>query len=288
MPYVVENMSIVQNGLLQTTNLVVKENRIYSMYTPVNRLKFIRMNLDKYIMTPTNVYLHSLDKELDSELWLKMLQLGADTLLSIFKTDFEFNIEKEYKNAIQQLDNFPLDYSIGIKIPIHLLTSKVIRFCKREKIPTIFVEVGTIESLYQIAWERVKEDLFPYQAVLVPSFTADHKQNINLEKKWKELMEDHRIPTAFVSHLFNGNLNLQNLKKFGLYPKKGFLHIGGELNYNLYRKEEFDTNTHLNENNYDKIDVTVFKNTVVRAQDKFYQPVGLGKRLEIKVPGFFL
>ncbi|WP_163100988.1 hypothetical protein [Peribacillus alkalitolerans] len=287
MPYVVENMSIVQNGFLQKTNLVVKENRIYSMYTPVNRLKFIRMDLDKYIMTPTNVYLYSMDKELDSGLWRKMLQLGADTLLAIFKIDFEFHIQTQYKQTIEQLKDFPLDYSIGLKIPIHLLSSKVIRFCKREKIPTIFVEVETYESMHKLAWERVKEDLFPYQSVLIPIFTGESKQNVNLEKKWKELMEDHRIPTAFVSHLFNQNLSLQNLKKFGLYPKKGFLHIGGELNYNLYRKEEVDTKYVVNESNYDKIDFTVFKNTVVRAGDNFYQPDGLGERLDIKVPGFF-
>ncbi|MCZ0754454.1 hypothetical protein [Anoxybacillus sp. J5B_2022] len=83
-------------------------------------------------------------------------------------------------------------------------------------------------------------------------------------------------------------LPLAVLKKIGIYPQKGDLRIGGEVDYNLYAHisskvaETFVVD-------YDKHVpvITVHNGKVMKAGDElFFQP-GFGRERVVRAPGMF-
>ena len=57
----------------------------------------------------------------------------------------------------------PIDFIIGVRIPVRLITPSFIRKCKREKVPAIFVELEDLDELEDIPWGWVRDALFPLQ-----------------------------------------------------------------------------------------------------------------------------
>jgi hypothetical protein len=288
MTYVMENVSIYQGEVLQETNLVIRENSIYSMYTPVSKIKGFRNCIDHFIMTPTTASLCDLTKLLDDPISYskEMIKKGSDTLLVPFEISFEYEAEKKYQELVKQLKTIPLDYCIVIVLPLRLLNTNLIRFCKNKKIPAIFVKVEESFELTSIAWGWIKESLFPYNSVLIPLISEVDRQD-EILKVWQHVMQEEEI--SHYSHPIyeEAPIPYHLMKKIGLYPRKGVLRIGGEINYNLYPKEDWNHFIQEGIPTYDKIVCTVIKNKVVRAGNRIDLSICEGQRLTIQVPGFF-
>ncbi|WP_148709071.1 hypothetical protein [Falsibacillus albus] len=139
-------------------------------------------------------------------------------------------------------------------------------------------------------WGWIKAAMFPYNPVLVPKISPseDPKKSKKLLKLWQNSMEKEKITHISEEIKEKVPVQLKNLKKFGIYPKRGILNIGGEVSYNLFPKiTSFDRPEHIS---YDilKPYVTVYNGEVIYVNDQPIFCSGMGREIFIAKPGYFI
>ncbi len=286
MSYVIENVALYENDEIKQTNFVIKHNRIYSRDTSVNKLRFTRMRMDGFIMTAGETVIGNFQqwqKEGTSYVE-KIVMLGATTVLFPIDIQFEYQLPKRIFAAKKNLSSFPLDYCLILRLPLSLLKTSVVRYCKQQRIPVIITIIQTEVDLSRVPWSWLKEAFFPYKLVFIPQLIHEQKETM---EKWDEILKQEKIPhcsTLLTDHQF---LSTELLKLIGLYPFKGTLRNNGEISYNFIREKHKYCLINKEKRYYDKIECTIFKNQVIRVGNSILLPKNPGVELCIKVPGFF-
>jgi hypothetical protein len=298
MTYIIENANILKETNLVTTSLVIKENQIAFMGNNVKRYQFMKMNAAPYLMTPTYVLFDSLYSVENSfqekkDYFLKKFMLkGCTTLLTFVDIRYESELSTKLKKMKLELLSSAIDYVIGVKVPLSLITSSFIRSCKREKVPAIFIDLKETDKLSSVPWGWIREAMFPYNSPLIPFVSGveprDKKRILN---DWSIVLENQKIP-HFEEPLIEGApLSVPDLSKIGLIPLKSSIRQGGEISYNLYIKnrELMNIDVHnLFHYHNDRLLVTVHKGVVIRSGNSdIYYRSGFGEHVIIKTPSFF-
>jgi hypothetical protein len=295
MTYIIENIHILNNGQLNRTSLIVEMGRISYKNQAVSRYNFMRMNGDSFIMTPTHVILDSQipfhqSYQLQKEYYMEQfINKGCTTLLTYVEIQYESELQQKINQFEKYLLNCPIDYVMGVQIPLRLLTPSFIRECKKRKIPAIFVKIEQGEALNQISWGWIKQALFPYNSVLIPIFA-----NKTIEEQgkiiWNQIMSKEKISCITEELKEHQPISKNILAKVGIFPIKASLFQGSEVSYNLYQWDH----TYIGGNdeefykaNENKLLVTVHKDKVIRAGEKMYFILENGEYVKIKVPSFF-
>lgn len=291
--YIIEKANIEMENRAKVTSLLIKDNKIYSMKDSFKRNNYIRMNLSEFIMTPTHVMADlnappSGFQEMKQYFIDNFLLKGTGTIISAFSIQFENQFEDELRKKRTSLINSPIDYVIAVKLPLGKISTTIIRKCKRNKIPIIFVELNGLEDLIEKPWGWIKEAMFPYNPILVPIFTSQQKAKKNLLKIWNEILDKEKIPHIFDEIPEKTPIELKNLKKFGVFPKRGDLSIGSEINYNLYFKANKVDERGLIHYDKDKLAVMVQKGQITTScHEVIYRP-GFGEELMIESTSLFV
>lgn len=298
MAYIIENANLLKESRLEQMSFLIKDERIHSVRTSFKRFSYIRVHADAYIMTPPHIVF---SPDIPSEPTIqKMKQFFIDSFINrgctMFLTyatvDKEYLFQSAFKEMKKKLLNSPIDYTIGVKIPLHLLTPSLIRKCKKEKIPAIFIEIDAESSLEYVPWGWIREAMFPYNSPLIPIFTDEKvRQRKRTQNQWTSILKSEKIP--FIDQELNMDepISLLNLYKLGIIPQKMGIHQGGEVSYNFYLKN--DAADHIEErdlyqNSNQQLIITVHKGTVIRAgADIIFRP-GFGEHVIINTPSFFL
>jgi hypothetical protein len=298
MTYIIENVHLLKGQAKSDTNLLVDGARIIAAKLSFKQYNYMRMDTDAYIMTPTHVLFdpgfpsaYSFKEKKDYYLKNFLLR-GSTLLLTAYKVEYERELELVVKQARKDLIDSPIDYVLCISIPARLLTPAFIRKCKRARIPAIFVRILDIAELDRIPWGWVKEALFPYNSPIIPILpdSKNPRQKQNQVESWSKRMKREGVP-AVLSDLPEQNpISRSVLKQIGIFPNKSNLHSGGELSYNLYRKNP--ETVLLDEDGLfaaqaGSLAVTVSKGKVIRAGNEVYYRPGKGENVIIKTPGFF-
>lgn len=295
MTYIIENINVFLDGQLKRTSFIVDKGRISSISPSVSKFKYMRMSGETFILTPTHVILNS--QIPDSQSFQKQrdfytenfIEKGCTTWLTYFEIQYEFELQQKQKHLEQILFNCPIDYVIGVKIPLRVLTPDFIRECKKRKIPAIFVKIEKYEDLYQKPWGWIREAMFPYNSVLIPIFEKkmDHQQE---KETWKQMMAKEKIPSFREALMEQQPISKANIAKIGIFPVKASLMQGAEISYNLYRND-LEENEYVEEEfcqkNANKLLVTVHKDKVIRAGGQIQYIPGYGEHVKIKIPSFF-
>jgi hypothetical protein len=297
MAYIIENANILKNKRLTNCSFLIKDDHISGQQSEFNNYRFIKMDAKPYIMTPTycllntKIPLKSTFLEVKEYMIKNFLQKGCTTLLTYVNISFENELTEKMKDMKTSLMNSPIDFSIGVKVPLHHLTPTLIRKCKKEKIPAIFIEINDIKQLENMPWGWIKEALFPFNCPLIPVFTPTLKKEVKgLLSKWKGIMNKEKIPAVFEEIEENHPLSVNVLNKIGLYPHKGSLMHGTELSYNLYLKgREINNVDEVDLFHYhgDRLVVTVHRGKVVRSADKVLFKPGNGEYVKVRTPAYF-
>jgi hypothetical protein len=292
--YIIEKANISMDHIVKKTSLLIKNNKIYSMRELFTRNHYLRMNVNDFIMTPTHVML---DIESSPSSFQKTKQYftenfllkGCTTIITAFSIQFENQFEEELRQKRTTLLNSPLDYIIGVKISLEKLSTSLIRQCKKNKIPIIFVEIDESRSLSEKPWGWIREAMFPYNPVIVPIIGDKQKQSKkNLQKMWNEVLSKEKIPHVFDEMPEKTPIALKNLKKFGLYPKRGDLSIGSEINYNLYFKaDKVDEQVGIHYDK-DKLAIMVHKGLITTSCNEAIFRPGFGEELKIVRTSLFV
>ncbi|MBS8264682.1 hypothetical protein DYI25_09560 [Mesobacillus boroniphilus] len=297
MAYIIENVHLMKGQAFIDTSMLVEGQRILSATSTFERYNHMRMDTDKYIMTPTHVLFDTNLPVKESfkerkEYYLKNFILkGSTVVFTTVKIQFERQLEEKLKQAKRDFLDSPIDFVLGVSIPPRLLKPGFIRKCKKMKVPAIFLEIDEMANLTTMPWGWIKEALFPYNCPIIPVFPeSKHKKGRQLQlNAWSDLMKKEKVPAVCEDLTNPGPVSRSILKKTGIFPEKSNLHSGGELSYNLYninaetkyRDEHglFFQSKHLA--------VTVDKGNVIRAGGEVYYRPGKGENVIIKTPGFF-
>lgn len=216
---------------------------------------------------------------------------GCTMFLTYTEAEKEYLVKTAIKNKKQSLLNCPIDYTIGVKVPLQLITPSMIRVLKREKVPAIFVEIDGDSPLENMPWGWIREAMFPYNSPLIPIFT-DEKAKLKKasQERWTTILKYEKIPHLAEELLANEPIPHPHLCKIGIYPVKSGIHQGGEVSYNFYLKDSemnLSSESELFYHGQDKLTVTVHKGTVIRAGSEVLFRPGFGEYVTIHTPLFF-
>jgi hypothetical protein len=297
MGYIIENANILKETKLTKSSLLIEGNRIAAKKEYIHHNKLLKMNAESYIMTPsyvlldTRVPLNTSFQEFRKYMVENFLLKGCTTLLTYSSIAYENELTEKIKETKTALISSPIDFLIGVNIPLRLLTPSFIRKCKKEKIPAIFIDVEDLDELTNIPWGWIREALFPYNCPLVPLISNDLKKEARRAlSKWKDIMETEKIPAILEDMKENQPLSIPVLNKIGLYPQKASLLHGAEVSYNLYLKAREIINVdevELFHYHSDRLLVTVNKGKVVRAGEEVLFKPGYGEYVRVRTPSYF-
>ena len=295
--YIIENANLLKDKQLKTCSLLINKNRIDKIDSHFSHYRLIKMDAGPYIMTPSYVLFNSNIPQIKSFQELKkflikeFLLKGCTTLFTYVNISYENELNAKINELKTALLSSPIDYLIGVRVPIHLLTQSFVRKCKKEKIPAIFVDLQNHDELENIPWGWIREAMFPFNSPLIPIISSAQKKEVrSVLSKWKGITKRENIPALYEEIEENHPLTIPVLNKIGIYPQKASLMCGTEVSYNLYTNTNENNNIdELNLFHYhgDRLVVTVHKGTVLRAADNVIFKPGNGEHVRVRTPSFF-
>jgi len=295
MVYIIDKAKIISDIGSKTRSLLVKNNVIREMKKELPQFKCIRMNASSLWMSPAHVMvdLHfplvAPDSIKKNYFTTHFLQHGCSTLITACKINFPFQLDTQLKKMREELMNSPIDYVIGVQVPIEKLSVALIHLIKKNKIPLIFVSIKSINQIVNIAWAWIKQALFPNQPLFVPilhpTFKGDRTEVLQI---WRDKLTNNNIPHMSDEIKEKTPLSMEEIKKIGLYPKRGNIHVGGEVSYNLYLpSNNIDDQCNIS---YDKLNlaVMVMRGQIIKIRNEVNFIPGFGRNLFIKRPSLFV
>lgn len=284
MDYILEEVDV--KGKKVTRNLLVKENRIAYISDRSLRMNKTRVNLKglkllpSYVMADFSLYVKAEEGSI-RESTEQLIRLGCTTVLTVFPMYYERDFEERLCMFRENLAESPIDYVIGLSIPIQKLTPTIIRLCQREKLSFILIEIEHPNDYKKIIWEWIRDANFPYQVQLIPSWDKsnfDGKKKKQVIQHFYSLIEDKELDFIHKEIPEKTAIDLNFLKKLGVYPQKGDLINGSELDYLLYLD---------NSSQKSLPSVVVKDGSIINACGKTFCENSQGKELIIKRPGIF-
>ncbi|MEH7380778.1 hypothetical protein V7138_09890 [Bacillus sp. JJ1533] len=300
MPYILEKANVLKNNKVVTCSILIKNQRVDYMKENLKRLSYMKTNLSQYLLTPGHVmmnYSFAQEQSFQSfkkEMTENYLRKGCTTLLVVSDVKNEKEIPNRLKNTRHFLLNSPVDYYLGIRVPLESLTPSFLVACRRQKIPVIIVTIKKLDDVYKVPWGWIRESYHSYHIPIIPEWKMKEKTVFTSSRKemiWKEITEENRIPTIPVCPSTDEPLSIDILKKIGIYPDKGDIRVGGELDYNLYEHDSISYSVDEKPTlDYHKLipTITMHKGNFTKVDAKVYFRSGFGNECKVKKPGFFV
>ena len=288
MPYILENVKVFENETMKETNFIVKEGLFYSRGTPVRKLSFMRLQLDKQkVITACDTAFADLGawEQKGTDYAEELVLNGYTTVIFPVDLAYEYQLDNALNKARSLLEDFPLDYVLIIRAPATLIKPSLIRKCKARHIPALIMKLGHMREMHLLDWSRLREASFPYKLLWIPEFPEGYESSG--QPQWKRIASEAKLPHSEASIPLHEALGKPMLKKIGLYPYKGILRAGGEVSYHIMEDNAIQCLNIKRMAYYDKIDATVYKNKVIRYGARVDLSKAHGKELEIRVPGYF-
>lgn len=296
MNYIIEDANVVTDQGITIRSFLVQENKISHLGSSLKQYKGMRMNVSTYFMTPGRVIadfnLVTCGNLADyKNKLLKLIVKGCTTVLVPCYIPYEKDFGKKIRAARHSMINSSLDFVLGLHMPAEKITPSTIRLCKRYKLPFIVADIDEHTNIYSIPWGWIKDAQFQYQIPIYPLWKIEDKRTLNIQMDiWEWVTVTNNLPTHL--HFPSDSTPISSVirKQIGLYPKKGELLIGNDLDYNLFMYPLEEPKVEETNNlDYDKRDplITVHKGRVLKAgrEVKFFP--GFGKELYVKLPGLF-
>ena len=300
MSYIIDRASLMKTDGIQKASLLIKNNRIEFMRNKMDNIRFIRMDMSPYLLTPGYVMIdYSLHttlhfKEFKQYMIEHYLKKGCTSLLTIANVKNEHELVQMVRQKRHLMINSPIDYYIGIKLPFKSLTPSILRKCKQQNIAVVFVEFDNDDNLRSKSWGWIRDAMFANPITFIPSLKDEINQSIKKQKLlqvWEQLMKEHKLPSLSDVPEEGKPLSRHVLMKLGIYPEKGDIRVGGQVNYNLYKLNEIrystDGNPNINVNENNPI-ITVHQGKIVNANGIISYVPGVGEECFIPISGRFM
>lgn len=299
MSYIIDRASLMKTGGIQKASLLINNNRIEFMRNTMDNIHFMRMDMSSYLLTPGYVMI---DFSLHTRLHFKefkkyiiehYLKKGCTSLLTVANVKNEHELVEMVKQRRQLMINSPIDYYVGIKLPFKSLTPSILRKCKQQNIAVVIVEFDNDDNLRAKSWAWIRDAMFSNPITFIPFLNEKKNQSIKSQKLiqvWEQLMKEHRLPSLSEVPEEGKPLSKNVLMKLGIYPEKGDIRVGGQVNYNLYKLNEirYYTDGNPNMNHANNPTITVHQGKIVNANGIISFVPGVGEECFIPISGRFM
>lgn len=293
MKYIIKSAVLNENGLNENISILIENSKIIYRNKYFSKYNFFKLNVENFLISPGYVMIDfDVVKLADFQQFkerMKHLQtIGCTTLITACEVQFESQLGTCLKKTKHALINSSIDFVIAAKIPLRNLTATFIRQCCKFKVPIVFLEITSIEDIYSVQWQRIRDELFPYHCYLVPLWNLEvTSRKINeLKSDWTKLLTENKIATQSTPPLEHTPVKQRFLLNAGLYPNKGALNAGSDADYLLFLKERLKG---VDNAEAPMLPDVVFATGKVQKAGQYvnFNP-GCGKELQIKVPRKFV
>ncbi|WP_078428488.1 hypothetical protein [Alkalihalobacterium alkalinitrilicum] len=292
MKYILADVKRKVDREIQKKSYYIENDSVSYVNEKMDKLKFTRLNMNGFTLAAGHIMndfnlINFNHKEAYKVRFKRLIEKGCTTIVTYPLVENVDELNKKLRLARHQLINSPIDFMIGIQTTLTGLTPLLIRKCRREKVPIIRLNINSIEDLYKVSWERMKEAMINYQLLIIPNWTetpVTRKKEEKLVQVWGELSNQYRIPTHLSFPDEHEPFPKVLSKKAGLYPRKSELIVGSDVDYILYQNDE------VNKDSMVPIEpaVVVLRGKVIKAGESIYYKPGFGREVRINVPRHFL
>ncbi|WP_078553287.1 hypothetical protein [Bacillus alkalicellulosilyticus] len=289
MKYILANVDKQEDGQFQRRSYFITDQTVSYVNKEINKLKFTRVNVDGFYLQAGSVMNDfSLCNETEycvfKEKTKQLIAKGCTTVVTFCEIQNEKVFTSQLQQAKHRMINAPIDFVIGVRTDISTLTPTFIRLCKRNKVPIVLVDFKGYEDFDGTPWQRIKEAMMMYELQIIPMWDKMGLSNREMNKYqqiWESYSTYFRIPTSIDFQDNHTPYQKAQLKKCGLFPKKGALLVRSDADYCLYSNEiETEDNP--------EPEIVVLRGVVLKAGDSFYFKPGFGREVKVVVPGHFI
>ncbi|MCT8138904.1 hypothetical protein H1D32_15005 [Anaerobacillus sp. CMMVII] len=292
MSYIIENTLTNLYGVEHKNSYIIEGSKVIYSSKHLSKYRHFRVNTNQFVLTPGYIMIDfgilTIDDFQGFKDGMKHLQtIGCTTLITACDVQVEDQIDRELKRAKHALINSSIDYLLGVKIPLKKLTPTLVRKCCKYKVPILFTEINAPEDIHTIQWQWIRNELFPYQIMIVPiwNISAPAWKLRKLKSDWDDVLTKNKILTQQDSPSEHTPLPKQFLFNIGLYPMKGSLQVGTDADYLLFSSKGLVDN----ESDLGELypDVVIANGIVKKAGSNVIMQPGCGKELIVNIPRRF-
>ncbi|WP_257351769.1 hypothetical protein [Pseudalkalibacillus decolorationis] len=294
MEYILENVWTAENES-RKKNVYVKNNTICYVSDRPLKIKCMKVNTNGLQFIPGYIMRDFSLESLDTESLLKrceeVINLGCTTLVTTFSIRYGKEIEDRYNRFLNHLSVMPIDYVIGLSIPMRRITPAIVRFCQKKKVPFIYAVVEQEEDPDTVVWEWIRNVNFPYTIPIIPGWgqlALHDKRTMQLKDNWQRICRMKSITTIQSFPLEEQPLTKYHLQELGIYPKKGSWITGSDVDYQVYQQDpSLAAPPRVQYDKSNKPLLVVRNGTDLKVGGDLRINPGTGKHLKITRPGLF-
>ncbi|WP_062046815.1 hypothetical protein [Bacillus sp. JCM 19034] len=242
---------------------------------------------DQLLKDPSNQHFSDRQKQLIKE--------GCTTIAVAPYVKYESELPNIPLKWSKFMERSTIDYVVGLTVPVNLVRPSFIRKCQNLLIPFLKVEIKKVADIHSIQWTHISHSLLHYPLMLIPIFHSSVKRKKTLYMTWKKYCLEYGIHTE-LNELSNSTLSKTFLQKIGLFPQKGTLIAGSDLDYIAYIngkvKSRYERLKVLRGDDelYERAepDLVVLRGKVLKVFQDIDLDQGYGQRIKIIRPGRFL
>ncbi|GAF65282.1 hypothetical protein BTS2_2180 [Bacillus sp. TS-2] len=274
---------------------LIKDQKVVFVNEEFSKWNKVRVNVSGFTLTAGHVQseYQLLNDLSDDEFEFRqktLIEHGCTTVMLFVKIQYEAQIEKKLLAVIEKLKSSTIDYVLGLEIPLRLLRPSVLILCKKLTIPFLHVICDEQSDIEQIPWMYIAQASLSYRVVLMPSFKHESfKEKQNQKWHWQKYTKKYAI--ANEEYIREGQRwERRALQKVGLYPQKGELLVGSDLDYNLYTADESQLVEGSHKLDYDKRkpSAVILRGKSLKINHHHFLIAGFGQHIRIKMPGRLL
>ncbi|KMK76427.1 hypothetical protein [Alkalihalobacillus pseudalcaliphilus] len=289
--YLIDRVNEMREGHFIQRVYLVNEGKVTFVQNQFAHWNKRRMDMSGFTLEVGRVMSehHTLDENTHND-QSHLIKKGCTTAVLFPQVAYESKIQDVYDTTKKKMYSSRVDYVIGLEIPLRLLRPSVLLACKKYKIPALKIEIKQGDKPADMAWMYIAQVQREYRTVLLPYFSSGNESEIQEQRTaWKQAMSDYKI--SWHSFIKEGKpWPKELLQKVGLYPIKGTLMVGSDLDYLLFSENQsqlVDANDNL-DYDYRHPCIVVLRGQIIKINEQDGGKLGYGRLIDIKMPGRLL
>ncbi|WP_221565190.1 hypothetical protein [Alkalihalobacillus sp. TS-13] len=294
MEYILENVWTTDKDPRQK-HVHIKNNVVCYVSERPLKMKCLTVNSAGLNVIPGHILRQFEINEINEETLLtqceELVLQGCTAIVTAFPLKYTKEFVPRLEDFRKQLAIFPIDYVIGLQMPMTRISPSLIRTCQKHKIPFINAIVEQEEDLETVIWEWIRNVNFPYTIPIVADWSqlpVHEKRLVQLKEKWNRICKEKSICTIDAFPDEGERFTKEQLQGLGIYPKKGSWVSGCDVDYLIYKENiSVDEEQILKYDGSNNPDIVVQNGKVIKAGNEIHLEQGAGRELRIIRPGIF-
>ncbi|WP_349407564.1 hypothetical protein [Pseudalkalibacillus sp. SCS-8] len=294
MEYILENVWTTDQHPRQK-HVYVKDNTVRYVSERPLKMKCFTVSSTGFDIVPGYVFRDFSLCEMDETSLLdqckELVNQGCTSIVSALSLTFTKEFPLRLNAIRQKFSALPIDYIIGVQMPMNRVSPALIRMCQKAKIPFVNAVVEQEEDLDTVVWEWIRNVNFPYTVPILADWShlpLHEKRLAQLQDKWRRICKEKSICTIDDFPNEGQRMNKHHLQCLGIYPKKGSWVTGSDVDYLIYEGDISVDGEERVKYDRNKNPVIVVQNgTVIKVNDEIRLTPGAGKEMKIIRPGIF-